>query len=105
MYLPLAAFKGYRLIQEPRAASVAPSVVLSFDGKSAHWRKLPNLLAYPGLSIEKCMWFHFLSYKLAGLMLPWIFVVLFEQLVLPMPWPLAALGGQAILFTAISTPD
>jgi hypothetical protein len=45
------------------------------------------------------MWFHFASYKLGRLMLPWVLVVLFaSSCFLPSPWRWFLLGGQAIFY-------
>ena len=104
MYLPLAAFfKGYRLIQEPQAEALDYPTSRGVEFRRKVRTLAGNyqiLLAYPGLlGPGNRMWFHFLSYKLARLMLPWIFVALFlSSWFLPMPWPLAALGGQAIFY-------
>jgi biofilm PGA synthesis N-glycosyltransferase PgaC len=104
MYLPLAAyFKGYRLIQEPRAEALdyPTSPRVEFRRKV---RTLAGnyqiLLAYPALlGPRNRMWFHFMSYKFARLILPWDFVVLFiGSWLLPAPWKQAALGGQTIFY-------
>ena len=104
MYLPLAAFfKGYRLIQEPRAEALDYPTSRRVEFRRKVRTLAGNyqiLLAYPELlGPGNRMWLHFLSYKLARLMLPWIFVVLFlSSWFLPMPWSLAALGVQAIFY-------
>jgi poly-beta-1,6-N-acetyl-D-glucosamine synthase len=104
MYLPLAAFfRGYRLILEPRAEALDYPT----SRKAEFRRKVRTLagnyqilLAYPALlGLRNRMWFHFLSYKFARLMLPWVFVVLFlSSCFLPLPWRWFALGAQAVFY-------
>jgi hypothetical protein len=104
MYLPLAAFfKGYRLIQEPRAEALdyPTSRHVEFRRKA---RTLAGnyqiLLAYPALlGPRNRMWFHFVSYKFARLILPWVLVVLFlSGCFLPVPWRWAAVGSQVLFY-------
>ena len=106
MYLPLAAFfKGYRLVVEPaaRAYDYPTSRETEFLRKV---RTLAGnyqiLLAYPALlGPRNRRWFHFVSYKLGRLALPWIFALVFvSSWFLPMPWRWAALGAQAALYGA-----
>jgi cellulose synthase/poly-beta-1,6-N-acetylglucosamine synthase-like glycosyltransferase len=104
MYLPLAAFfRGYRLIVEPRA--------LAFDyptSRETEFTRKARTLAgnyqilrsYPALlGPANRMWFHFASYKLGRLALPWVLVLLFaSSCFLPLPWRWLLVGGQAIFY-------
>jgi biofilm PGA synthesis N-glycosyltransferase PgaC len=104
MYVPLAAFfHGYRLILEPRAEA--------FDyptsRKVEFLRKVRTLagnyqilFAYPALlGSRNRMLFHFLSYKFARLILPWVFVMLFlSGCFLPRPWQWVALGSHVVFY-------
>jgi cellulose synthase/poly-beta-1,6-N-acetylglucosamine synthase-like glycosyltransferase len=104
MYLPLSAFfKGYRLVQEPRAEALDYPTSRRVEFK----RKVRTLggnyqilLAYPALlGPRNRMWFHFMSYKFARLLLPWIFIMLLvSSCFLPSPWQWAALGSQALFY-------
>lgn len=106
MYLPLAAFfRGYRLIVDNRAHMFDfPTRI-----KAEFWRKVRTLAgnyqilaAYPALLTPRNrLWFHFLSYKAARLMLPLIFAAIFWfSLGLPQPWMAAAVAGQAGVYAA-----
>jgi len=104
MYLPLAAFfRGYRLIVEPRA--------LAFDyptSRETEFTRKARTLAgnyqilrsYPALlGPANRMWFHFASYKLGRLALPWVLVLLFaSSCFLPLPWRWFLVGCQAIFY-------
>jgi poly-beta-1,6-N-acetyl-D-glucosamine synthase len=104
MYLPLAAFfRGYRLIVEPRA--------LAFDyptSRGTEFMRKARTLAgnyqilrtYPALlGPANRMWFHFASYKLGRLLLPWVLVLFFaSSCFLPSPWRWFLLGAQAIFY-------
>ncbi|MGB2632689.1 MAG: glycosyltransferase family 2 protein [Candidatus Acidiferrum sp.] len=104
MYLPLSAFfKGYRLVQEPRAEALDYPTSRSVEFK----RKVRTLggnyqilLAYPALlGPRNRMWFHFMSYKFARLLLPWIFILLFvSSCFLPGRWRWLAIGSQALFY-------
>jgi len=104
MYLPLAAFfRGYRLIQEPRAEALDYPT----SRRTEFRRKVRTLagnyqilLAHPALlGPQNRMWFHFVSYKFGRLLLPWVFVVLLlSSCFLPAAWRWAALGGQALFY-------
>jgi cellulose synthase/poly-beta-1,6-N-acetylglucosamine synthase-like glycosyltransferase len=104
MYLPLAAFfRGYRLILEPRAEAFDYPTSRKVEFRRKVRTLAGNyqiLLAYPALlGPRNRMWFHFLSYKFARLMLPWVFVVFFlSSCFLPKPWQWSALGGQAVFY-------
>jgi cellulose synthase/poly-beta-1,6-N-acetylglucosamine synthase-like glycosyltransferase len=104
MYLPLSAFfKGYRLVQEPRAEALDYPTSRSVEFK----RKVRTLggnyqilLAYPALlGPRNRMWFHFMSYKFARLLLPWIFILLFvSSCFLTGVWRWVAIGCQALFY-------
>ncbi len=104
MYLPLSAFfKGYRLILEPEAQALDYPTSLNTEFK----RKVRTLggnyqiwLAFPALfGPRNRMLFHFLSYKFARLLLPWIFLLLFlSSCFLPQPWKWIAPGCQGIFY-------
>jgi cellulose synthase/poly-beta-1,6-N-acetylglucosamine synthase-like glycosyltransferase len=111
MYLPLAAFfKGFRLIQEPRAEAFDYPTSRGVEFKRKVRTLAGNyqiLAAYPGLlGPRNRMWFHFISYKFARLVLPWIFVLLLlTSCFLPRPWNWLALGSQAFFyFLALADP-
>ena len=104
MYLPLVAFfRGYRLIVEERARAIDyPTGIRTEFGRKV--RTLAGnyqiLGHYPGLlTTRNRMLFHYLSYKIARLALPWI--VLLTALVsfgLPHPWNWIALIPQAVFY-------
>ncbi len=104
MYLPLSAFfKGYRLVQEPRAEALDYPTSRSVEFR----RKVRTLggnyqilFAYPALlGPRNRMWFHFMSYKFARLLLPWIFLAVFvNSCFLPSPWKWVSVGGQALFY-------
>ncbi len=104
MYLPLAAFfRGYRLIQESEAVALDYPT----SRRTEFARKVRTLagnyqilLAYPALlGWANRMWFHFLSYKFARLMLPWIMIALFVSgCFLPYPWQWLTAGSQLALY-------
>ncbi len=104
MYLPLAAFfRGYRLISEPRAEALDYPTSRKVEFRRKVRTLAGNyqiLLAYPALlGPQNRMWFHFISYKFARLMLPWAFVVAFlSSFFLTAPWKWAALGGQGVIY-------
>jgi biofilm PGA synthesis N-glycosyltransferase PgaC len=104
VYLPLSAFfRGYRLIMEKRAcASDYPTSlrtefrrkVRTLGGNYQILRAYPALLG-PG----NRMWFHFVSYKLGRLMLPWLLLAAAAaSLGLPNPWRLIVLAFQACFY-------
>jgi cellulose synthase/poly-beta-1,6-N-acetylglucosamine synthase-like glycosyltransferase len=104
MYLPLAAFfRGYRLIQEPRAEAVDYPTTREVEFRRKVRTLAGNyqiLMEYPELlGPRNRMWFHFMSYKFGRLVLPWIFVVAFvSSWFLPLPWRGIALGGQGAFY-------
>lgn len=104
MYLPLAAFfQGYRLIVEPRARA--------FDyptSRETEFMRKKRTLAgnyqilrtYPALlGPRNRMWFHFASYKVGRLTLPWILLTLLaSSCFLPAPWRWVMLAAQAAFY-------
>lgn len=92
MYLPLAGyFRGYRLIVEPRARAF--DYPTSRETEFARKRRTlagnyQILQAYPGLiGFGNRMWFHYVSYKIGRLMLPWILIAfLASSCFLPAPF-------------------
>ena len=110
MYLPLAGFfRGYRLIVDRRARM--------FDyptGLSSEFRRKVRTLAgnyqilrhYPGLlGPANRLWFHYLSYKFARLLLPFALIaVLVCSVGLPRPWNLLLVAAQA-LFYGVAAAD
>jgi cellulose synthase/poly-beta-1,6-N-acetylglucosamine synthase-like glycosyltransferase len=101
VYLPLAAyFAGRRLIVEPRA--VAWDVPLPL--KTEFQRKVRTiagnfqlLAARPALlGWRNRMWFHFMSYKVARLLMPFaLLLAAGSSYFLPRPWNWFALASQA----------
>jgi poly-beta-1,6-N-acetyl-D-glucosamine synthase len=92
MYLPLAAFfKGYRVILDDSAKAFDDPTNLSSE-----FRRKTRTLAgvyqvagyYPALlGPGNRMWLHFVSHKLARLLLPWALLILAVTSVgLPNPW-------------------
>jgi len=110
VYLPLAVFfRGYRLtVEESARAYDYPT------GMKTEFRRKVRTLAgnyqilrmYPGLVwIGNRMLFHFLSYKLARLALPYLVILLLlASPGLPAPWAAAAVIAQA-LFYALAAID
>ena len=104
MYVPLGAFfAGYRLIveEEARAFDYPTGVETEFRrkvrtlaGNYQLMRYLPELL-----SSRNRMLFHYLSYKLARLLLPWAVLALgVVSFGLPRFWREAALAAQALFY-------
>jgi poly-beta-1,6-N-acetyl-D-glucosamine synthase len=104
MYLPLAAFfKGYRLIQEPRAEAWDYPTSRSVEFRRKVRTLAGNyqiLMAYPDLlGPQNRMWLHFMSYKFGRLILPWAFLWLFlSSWFLPDPWRWPILGAQLLFY-------
>lgn len=104
MFVPLNAFfQGYRLIveEEARAFDYPTGVETEF------WRKVRTLagnyqlLRYMPelLGFRNRMLYHYVSYKLARLLLPWAVLLLLPvSLGLPRPWREAALLAQALFY-------
>ncbi len=100
VYLPLAAFfRGYRLVveEEARAFDYPTTLQTEFGRKVRTLAGNYQILwQYPNLlSFRNRMLFHYLSYKLARLLLPYCFLgVLVFSFGLPEPWALACVAAQ-----------
>ncbi len=104
MYLPLAAFfRGYRVIVDEAARAIE----YPFSVQGEFRRKLRTLagnyqimLKYPALlSPRNPMLFHFVSYKIGRLMLPWLFLgVLVSSFGLPYPWASITVSLQIVFY-------
>jgi len=104
MYLPLGAFfRGYRLVVEERAVAYDYPTSLDTEfgrkvrtlaGNYQLLRHYPQLLGW-----RNRMLFHFLSYKLARLLLPWLVLAAAAMSFgLPRPWAAVALSLQAAFY-------
>ena len=110
MYLPLAAyFRGYRVIVDEDARAIE----YPFSVQGEFRRKLRTLagnyqimVKYPALVTWKNrMLFHFVSYKIGRLALPWLFVGLFiSSFGLPHPWA-AILVTLQVIFYGLAAVD
>lgn len=110
MHLPLAAFfAGYRLVFDPGAKAFDYPTALDSEFR----RKVRTLAgvyqvigAYPALlGPANRMWIHFVSYKLARLLLPWaLLAAAVSGFFLPQPWAAVGLGLQAA-FYALAAAD
>ena len=110
MYLPLAAFlRGYRVILDGSAQAFDYPTSLE---KEFH-RKVRTLAGvyqimhfYPALlGPGNRMWLHFVSHKLARLLLPWVMLLVAAcSFALPHPLREVALAGQG-LFYAVAILD
>jgi poly-beta-1,6-N-acetyl-D-glucosamine synthase len=104
MYLPLAAFyRGYRLVVEEsaRAVDYPTGIGTEFGRKTRTLAGNYQILGhYPWLLTPRNrMLFHYLSYKVARLALPWIVILIgLDSFALPRPWNLAALFPQAAFY-------
>ncbi|HEU5022245.1 MAG TPA: glycosyltransferase family 2 protein [Bryobacteraceae bacterium] len=104
MYVPLAAhFRGYRLVVDEDARAIE----YPFSVQTEFRRKLRTLagnyqimMKYPALlSWKNRMLFHFVSYKIGRLALPWLFVGLFiTSFGLPQPWGTILVLLQGVLY-------
>jgi len=104
VYLPITAFfSGYRLIVEPTAMAFDYPTSLH----SEFLRKVRTLAGNyqiirhcPGLlGPSNRMWIHFISYKLARLVLPYAFLILaLSSFGLPHQWRNPALLGQVFFY-------
>jgi biofilm PGA synthesis N-glycosyltransferase PgaC len=110
MYVPLGAFfQGYRLIveEEARAFDYPTGVETEFRRKVRTLAGNYQLLRYfpELLGLRNRMLFHYVSYKLARLLLPWaVLALLVVSFGLPDPWRAIVLTGQA-LFYAVALTD
>ncbi len=104
MYLPLGAFfKGYRLIvdDDARALEYPFSIKSEFRRKVRTQAGVYQIMGlYPALlSAKNPLVFHFVSYKLGRLALPWFFLLLLmASFGLPMPWSMLAVTAQAAFY-------
>ena len=104
MYLPLAAyFRGFRVIVDEDARAIE----YPFSVQGEFRRKLRTLagnyqimVKYPALVTWKNrMLFHFVSYKIGRLALPWLFVGMFiASFGLPHPWAAILVTLQVIFY-------
>jgi poly-beta-1,6-N-acetyl-D-glucosamine synthase len=105
MYLPLSAFfKGYRLVVEQEALAFDYPMtrqrefgrkVRTLAGNYQLLRRMPQLLT----PSNRLLW-HFLSYKVGRLLLPWLLGVLFySSFRLPRPLNGIAIGGQIFTYS------
>jgi cellulose synthase/poly-beta-1,6-N-acetylglucosamine synthase-like glycosyltransferase len=104
VYLPMRAFfAGYRLIVEPTARAVDYPTTLETEFK----RKVRTLagnyqlmLALPQLlGPANRMWFHFVSYKLGRLLLPYALIAIAaSSFFLPAPISSIAVGAQIVFY-------
>jgi biofilm PGA synthesis N-glycosyltransferase PgaC len=104
MYLPLAAFfQGYRLITEERAVAWDDPTSLDTEFR----RKLRTLAGnyqllryYPALlGPRNRMWFHFVSYKLGRLLLPFALIKLaVSSFWMQQPYRSIALAAQIVFY-------
>jgi cellulose synthase/poly-beta-1,6-N-acetylglucosamine synthase-like glycosyltransferase len=109
VYLPMAAFfGGYRLVVDSRAQMFDEPTGLPDE----FWRKVRTLAgnyqimqAYPRLLLPgwlggNRMWLHFISYKLARLLVPFAFpIMLAASFGLPPGWRAAAIAAQAAFYS------
>ncbi len=104
MYLPMAAFfRGYRLVVEDSARAYDyPTTretefhrkVRTLAGNYQMIRLFPHLL---GPRNRMC--FHYLSYKVGRLLMPYALLVLaLSSIFLPAPWALIAVCAQALFY-------
>jgi cellulose synthase/poly-beta-1,6-N-acetylglucosamine synthase-like glycosyltransferase len=100
VYLPMTAFfRGYRLIVEPRAIAYDYPMtrqrefdrkVRTLGGNYQLLFRMPRLLTMR----NRLLW-HFLSYKVGRLLLPWLVILTFAaSLALPWPWNVIVAGSQ-----------
>jgi biofilm PGA synthesis N-glycosyltransferase PgaC len=104
MFLPLHGyFLGYRIVVDEEAVAWEQA----FSLKGEFRRKVRTqagvyqiLRQYPALlGRGNRMWFHFVSYKLGRLALPWILLALFGvSFGLSRPWNFWAVGAQAAFY-------
>jgi poly-beta-1,6-N-acetyl-D-glucosamine synthase len=105
LYVPLAAFfNGFRLVVEPAAKAYDDPTSLSTEFR----RKVRTLAGnyqimqqYPALLTPRNrMWFHYLSYKLGRLLLPFALIAIaITSFWLPFRWMVvSALGLQATVY-------
>lgn len=103
-YLPLAAiFAGYRFVFERQAIAYDYPTQLDVEFQRKV-RTLAGLFqvvgSYPRLlNVFTPVGFHFFSYKLGRLLLPYALILMaVSGFGLPRPWAVAAIGGQVLLY-------
>ena len=110
VYLPMSAFfSGYRLIVEPRALAYDYPMtrqrefdrkVRTLGGNYQLLFRMPRLLTFR----NRLLW-HFLSYKVGRLLLPWLILLTFAaSLKLPAPWNAVVVGIQ-LFFCVLALLD
>lgn len=103
-YLPLAAiFAGYRFVFERQAIAYdyPTHLGMEFQRKVRTLAGLVQVVAsYPRLlNVLTPVGFHFFSYKLGRLLLPYaLLLTAVSGFWLPRPWAEAAIGGQVVLY-------
>lgn len=109
VYLPLAAFlRGYRIVLDDsaRAYDMPASLETEFRRKVRTLAGVYQVtMALPQILIPGKKWLHFVSHKLARLMLPFALIVLLVTgALLPWPWNIAVTIAQ-IGFYALAMVD
>lgn len=110
MYLPITAFfSGYRLVVEPQALAYDYPMtrqrefdrkVRTLGGNYQLLFRMPRLLTRR----NRLLW-HFLSYKVGRLLLPWLVLLTFAASIgLPFPWNGIVLGVE-LLFCLLALVD
>jgi poly-beta-1,6-N-acetyl-D-glucosamine synthase len=100
VFMPMAAFfRGYRLIVDPRARAfdVPTPLAVEFQRKVRTLAGNYQLLGYYPrlLGPGNRMWFHYVSYKVGRLLLPFALILLFcSSFGLPNHWAAVFLAGQ-----------
>ncbi|MGA8594759.1 MAG: glycosyltransferase family 2 protein [Bryobacteraceae bacterium] len=103
VYLPMTAFfKNFRLVVEPRAIAYDYPMtrerefrrkVRTLGGNYQLLMRMPRLLG----PSNRLLW-HFLSYKVGRLLLPWlVFMVFASSVRLPSPWNVLLVGFQVTI--------
>lgn len=104
MFLPLAAFfRGYRLVMDSRARAydIPTSLETEFRRKVRTLAGNYQIMqAYPALlGPGNRMWFHFVSYKLARILLPWVLVAIaVASFNLPGRWRILLVTAQGLFY-------
>ena len=104
MYLPLAAFfAGYRVVidETARAYDYPTQLASEFRRKVRTLAGVYQVMGqYPALlGPRNRMWIHFVSHKLARLVMPWALVTAaLATPFLPVPWRLWLGGAQAVVY-------
>lgn len=105
VYLPVGAFfQGYRTVMDDNAKAYdfPTSLDSEFRRKVRTQAGIFQILwHYPALlGPSNRMWIHFVSHKLGRLILPWALIaILLSSFWLPDPWPVVALGAQALFYS------